>query len=148
MEAWRSFKTAQAELEKIRIGKLQAGQNKIAARWSIAANRCSKDFFEFYKTSNKKSCITELVDQGRFIREPKAIATFIQAFYRDLYTNDSVVEANVEARRICLLSVPTLVTKEMNRTLTRSVEQEELRQALRDIPSRKAPDHDSVPPEL
>lgn len=148
LSAWEQLNAAQAKLEDIRQSKLEATKNANAARWCRVGDRCSKEFFEFHKDPKRKSSITELMDGGRSLTAQKDLEEYILRYYKELYTNDPVVENNVEARNRCLLSVPTLVTESMNRGLLKGFTNNELKKALQDIPSSKAPGHDTIPPEL
>lgn len=78
--AWARLNEAQAELESVRLSKLEATRNHMAAKWTLVGDRCSKEFFEFNKPTSKKAIISELVDNGRSLRSPAEIEQHIKTF--------------------------------------------------------------------
>ena len=148
LEAWSRLNEAQAELESIRLSKLEYSRNKLAARWCMVGDRCSKDFFEFHKSPSRKSDITELVDNGRVLHDTKEIGSFVHNFYHQLYRCDPEVEANTAGREECLRPVRRVISETQNLELIAPIMSAEVLRALKDVPPNKAPGHDSVPPEL
>lgn len=90
--------------------------------------------------------MSELSDRERIIKDLVEIEQFLVDFYRMLYANNPCVEANQEAQEICFRSVPRVVTDEMNAKLTLNFTIEEVKEALRQIPTRKVPRHDTINP--
>ncbi|KAG0623633.1 hypothetical protein M758_3G189600 [Ceratodon purpureus] len=148
LDAWENLNSAQAALEEIRLKKLEASKNATAARWIQVGDRCSKEFFEFHKEHKNKSSISHLQDGDRLLTEEKDIFAYIHGYYKDLYSNDSAVEANLAGRARCLQSVPRLISHDINETLTSPIRMEEVLTALKEMPTDNAPGFDSVPKEL
>jgi hypothetical protein len=73
------------------------------------------------------------------------MATFAQHFYRQLYSQDDVVEANDAACRDCFISVPRLITRVHNRQLEKDITLEEVEKVVKSLPKEKAPDLDMIP---
>ena len=64
-------------MEEIQLRKLEVTKNASMARWYIVGNRCSKEFFEFYKDARRKSNITKLVEDGKSLRSLEEIEEYI-----------------------------------------------------------------------
>ena len=69
-------------------------------------------------------------------------------FYTRLYERDEEVEANCIARRRCLRSVPAIITEEQNQLLTQETTIEEIKKAIEQLPTHKAPGEDRLPTEF
>lgn len=69
-------------------------------------------------------------------------------FYTTLYAKDEEVDANSIARGRCLYSVPSIVTKDQNRQLTRDITLEEIKKAIEMLSTHKALGEDRLPTEF
>lgn len=130
------------------MDKLDKVRNSNASRWITVGDRCSKEFFEFHKEYGRKTIISKLIDGTRSLRDPKEIERYVHGYFKELYKNDLEVESNIQRRAICLMSVPTVVTTEMNAILTEDISEREVEKAVRDLPNDKTPEIDTIPNEL
>lgn len=65
-------------------------------------------------------------------------------FYQQLYTRDDQVEEATDAIEDCLQYLQQLVTDEHNQELLRPVTQEEVNEAVKQLPAGKAPGTNTI----
>lgn len=147
-EARTKLNAAQAELHRIRQGRLGRQYDKQASQWTTTGDRCNKDFFVQMNGQKKPVLIRELNDEGRLLSNQEDMKEYAAHYYRKLYTRDRQVDDNHTARQDCLRSVPRCVTPEQNARLTAPARDLELHTAIKDLAIGKAPGKDGVPIEF
>jgi hypothetical protein len=139
---------AQAKLHEVRQQKLQFQETATLSKWSRVGDRCTKEFFEHHSNSKKPAPITLMIDEGRHLTEQKDLEEHILKFYQQLYKADDQVEANNPAREDCFTFLQSKVTPEHNSELLKPVTMEEVSEAVKQLPSGKAPGTDAIPAEF
>lgn len=148
VEARDTLNAAQIELHIIRQMKMEMKYERILANWTRTGDRCTKEFFEYHTGFKRPSPIKELHDGDKILRTQEELQAYADNYYTNLYTRDEAVEENNEARHECFRSVPEFVTAEQNDVLTRALEVREVIDAVKALPTGKAPGLDGIPAEF
>jgi exonuclease III len=129
------------QLEERRKQEEILWKQKSRVQWLKEGERNTKFFHRTVVHRRHVNRITHLEDgQGNIIREHSKIEAELINFYQDLLTETQ--EDRSEAIQRITRHIPTIVTPEQNAALTRPITQEEVDQAIRDMPSGKAPGPD------
>ena len=96
----------------VRIDKMDKYKFSFGANWAEMDDRCIVKFFSFYKAKRIKTKIKQLVEDGKSLRSQEEIANYIQIFYKNLFTNDLIIEANQIARDECFISISIVAMQE------------------------------------
>jgi hypothetical protein len=129
------------QLEERRKQEEILWKQKSRVQWLKEGERNTKFFHRTVMHRRHVNRITHLEDgQGNIVREHSKIEAELINFYRDLLTETQ--EDRTEAIQRITRHIPTLVTPEQNAALTRPITQEEVDQAVRDMPPGKAPGPD------
>jgi hypothetical protein len=139
---------AQAQLHTVGQQKLQFQETAILSKWSRVGDRCTREFFEQHSSSRKPAPITLMMDEGRPITKQVELEAHILRFYQQLYSGDAQVEANNAAREDCFTYLQPKVTPEHNAELLKPLTVEEVSEAMKQLPSGKAPGTDAIPAEF
>ena len=148
-EARDKLSDAQTVLHEVRQQKLQFQESATLSKWARVGDRCTKEFFEFHEGTRQSITITHLIDEhNNTLTTQPELEAHILAFYQQLYTRDDQVEAATGAREDCLHHLQQLVTAEHNRDLMRPITMEEVTEAVKQLPTGKAPGMDTIPAEF
>ena len=140
---------AQATLHEVRHQKFQYQETAILSKWSRVGDRCTKEFFEHHNGRRKPTPITHMLDEDdNPLSTQRSLEEHILKFYRQLYTSDPQVEENNAAREECFLYIQQTVTEEKNQELLKPITAEEVKEAMKQLPSGKAPGVDAMPAEF
>lgn len=82
------YSEAQLELKQLTMDSLEKHQHEMAALWFRYGDRCSKQFFTFYKSPHKKVNIHSLRIGSQSVTDQTSKHEAITDFYRTLYTED------------------------------------------------------------
>ena len=102
----------------------------------------------FTKRPRIRILILELHHEGKILKLPQDIQLAISDYYHSLYSKDEAVDMNTQARRMCLATVPKIMTTEQNTLLIQPFLVEDLHNALKDLPTCKVPGLDGTPTEF
>ena len=141
-EARDRLSDAQAKLHEVRLQKFQFKESDILSKWTRVGDRCTKEFFEHFTGHRKQVTITQLLDGDNLLE------SHILEFYEKLYVLDEQVEYNEAARIDCLQFLKQSVTEEHNQELLKPLTQEEVSEAVKQLPAGKAPGIDTIPAEF
>lgn len=147
-EARNKLSEAQTNLHTVRQQKLQFQETAILSKWARVGDGCTKEFFEHHSSNKKPAPITFMLDKGRPLTKQKELEDHILKFYKQLYKADEQVEANDAAREDCFTFLQPTVTPEHNAKLLKPVTLEEVSEAVKQLPSGKAPGIDAIPAEF
>jgi exonuclease III len=129
------------QLEERRQQEEMLWKQKSRVQWLKEGERNTKFFHRTAVHRRHVNRITHLEDsQGNTIREHAKIEEELIHYYRDLLTEPK--EDRTEAIQRITRHIPTLVTPQQNAALTRPITQEEVDQAVSEMPSGKAPGPD------
>jgi hypothetical protein len=109
---------------------------------------CTKEFFEFHEGIRQPTNITHLIDGDTTLTKQEELEAHILRFYKQLYTRDEQVEENSEARTDCFQHLSQLVTEDHNKELLRPITIDEVAEAVKQLPTGKAPGADTIPTEF
>jgi hypothetical protein len=131
----------QAELEERKKQEEIMWRQKSRVQWLKEGERNTKFFHRAMVHHRYINQITQLEDaQGNPIREHTQIAEELNTYYKELLTETN--EDRKEAIQRITRHIPSLVTPEKNEALMRPITQEEVDQAVKGMPSGKAPGPD------
>jgi hypothetical protein len=147
-EARDRLSAAQVHLHEVRQQKFKYQESAILSKWARVGDRCSKEFFEHYNCNRKPAPITHMMDDGVPLSNQKDLEEHILRFYRQLYTQDPLVENNSAAREECFQFVKLTVTDEHNTELLKPLTMDEVAEAMKQLPAGKAPGVDAIPAEF
>ena len=147
-EARDKLSDAQTKLHEVRQQKLQFQETTTLSKWSRVGDRCTKEFFEHHSSSKKPAPITLMIDEGRHITQQRELEEHILKFYQQLYKANSQVEDNTMAREDCFTFLKSKVTPAHNAELLKPITQEEVSEAVKQLPAGKAPGTDAIPAEF
>ena len=147
-EARDRLSDAQVKLHEVRQQKLQFQEMATLSKWSRVGDICTKEFFEHFSGQRKRAPITHMKDEDRIISTQAELEEHILQFYKELYTADDLVENNQAAREDCFKHVKVTVTADHNAELLKPITIEEVKEAMKQLPSGKAPGIDSIPAEF
>jgi exonuclease III len=148
VEARDKLSEAQIKLHEVRQQKFQFQESAILSKWSRVGDRCTKEFFEHHAGTRKPAPIIHMMDGDRPINTQAALEEHILNFYKQLYQRDDQVENNSAAREDCFQFLRPTVTEEHNLELLKPLTQEEVKEALKQLPAGKAPGIDAIPAEF
>ena len=89
-----------------------------------------------------------LDEEDNPLSTPQELEEHILKFYRQLYTKDQRVEENHAAREECFQYLQKTVTEAHNLELLKPLTQKEVKEAMKQLPSGKAPGVDAIPAEF
>ena len=148
-EARDRLSEAQVRLHEVRQQKFLFQECAILSKWSRVGDRCTKEFFEHHNSNRKPAPITHMLDDSdNHITTQQALEEHIIQFYQQLYTKDQAVEDNNEAREECFLCLQRTVTEAHNQELLKPLTQDEVKDAMKQLPTGKAPGLDAIPAEF
>jgi hypothetical protein len=147
-EARNRLSDAQAKLHEVRQQKFQYQESDILSKWARVGDRCTKEFFEHYTGQRRQSTINQLMEGDTMLTTQAELEKHILTFYESLYTRDEQVENNITARQDCLQLLKKTVTAEHNEELLKPLTQEEVVEAVKQLPSGKSPGVDTIPAEF
>jgi exonuclease III len=130
-----------AELEERKEQEEILWRQKSRVQWLKEGEKNTKFFHRSMVHRRYINKITQLEDaQGNPIREHNRIAEELTNYYKDLLTetNDDRMPAINKITR----NIPSLITQEHNEALTRPITQEEVDQAVKEMPPGKSPSPD------
>ena len=130
-------------LEEQRQLKLDDMAHKVASHWIQVGDKCSKSYFDFQKGPRKRSLISKLYHDGT-LNTLHEIQSAIFEYYYNLYSKDKMVDANTQARRECFASAPKIVINAQNNFLIQPFTEEDLLNALKDLPNGKVSRPDGI----
>ena len=107
-----------------------------------------RKFFEFHEGHKKPTPITRLQDGDTILSTQPELEKHILTFYEKLYTRDEAVEVDIEAQEECFRHLHQTVTAAHNQELLKPLTQEEVTEAVKQLPAGKAPSVDSIPAEF
>jgi hypothetical protein len=148
VEARDRLNEAQVKLHEVRQQKFQFQESAILSKWARVGDRCTKEFFEHHADTRKPTPIIHMMDGDRPINTQAALEEHILKFYQQLYQRDDQVEGNTAAREDCFQFVRQTVTDEHNMELMKPLTQEEVTEAMKQLPNGKAPRIDAIPAEF
>lgn len=146
-QARETLNKAQMDLHQQRQKQLEAKHDRHMSEWTRIGDRCNKEFFEFHTGYKKPAPVRELINNGSSLTNHAEMQSYVDSFYINLYSRD-MVEANQEARQNCFTSVPRCVTRAQGEKLLLSPCIQEVIEAVKSLPSGKAPGLDGVPIEF
>lgn len=144
-DARNRLSDAQAALHEVRQQKFQFQESAILLKWARVGDRCTKKFFEHHLGTRCPTTIHHLQAGDRILTSPSDLEAHILNFYEQLYANDEEVELNVAALEDCFQFIRQTVTEEHNVDLLRPLTLEEVTEAMKHLPSGKAPGVDTIP---
>ena len=147
-EARDKLSDAQAAIHEVRQQKFQFQESAILSKWARVGDRCTKEFFEHHAGHRQPTPIKQLKDGERIISNQGELEAHILQFYKDLYTRDENVESNDGAREDCFRYLQRTVTAEHNSELLKPITPEEVSEAVKQLPTGKAPGVDTIPAEF
>ena len=122
--------------------------HKTANHWIQVEDMCSKAYFDFQRGLRKRSLISELHYDRKLLNSFTKIQSPISDYYYIFYSKDEKVDANIQARQECFSSIPKIVSKAQNNFLIQPFREDDLLNALRDLPNGKVLGLDGIPPKL
>ena len=147
-EARDRLSDAQAKLHEVSQQKFQFQENAILSKWTRVGDRCTKEFFEHYAGNRKLVTISQLLEGDKMLDTQPELEKHILAFYESLYSRDEQVETNEAARLDCLQYLDKKVTAEHNEELLKPLTQEEVAEAVKQLPAGKFLGIDTIPAEF
>jgi hypothetical protein len=139
---------AQEKLAEVFQSSVERNHHLTSSSWLRYTDTCSKSFFDFHRIGKKKTLLRELETEEGIIGGQSDLALYVTGFYAKLYTSDSSALGTKEAQEKCWKSVPTKVTPAANERLVKELSLKDISEAIRALPKRKAPSHDSIPIEF
>jgi len=110
---------SQSKLTEVFQNSVERNRHLSASNWLRYGDTCSKAFFDFNRTRNKRSLLRELETEGGTVSGQNDLTQYITEFYTRLYSSDANTPGTEEAQQRCWTSVPIKVSGEINETLTR-----------------------------
>ena len=147
-EARDRLSDAQAKLHEVRQQKFQFKESATLSKWTRVGDRCTKEFFEHFSGSRRQITIKQLLEGDTLLTSQRELERHILSFYQGLYSLDEQVENNLAARVDCLQFLRKAVTYEHNTELLRPLTQEEVTDAVKNMPTGKSPGVDTIPTEF
>lgn len=147
-EARDRLSDAQAKLHEVRQQKFQFKESATLSKWTRVGDRCTKELFEHYAGHRRPVTINQLLEGDKLLDTQAELERHILAFYESLYSLDEQVENNTAARLDCLQFLEKKVTAEHNEELLKPLTQEEVAEAVKQLPAGKSPGIDTIPAEF
>lgn len=118
------------------------------SKWTRIGDMCTKDFFEHYTGHRRQVTINQLLDGDNLLSTQQELERHILTFNESLYSIDEQVENNAAVRLDCLQYIQRTITEDHNAEHLRPLTHEEVAEALKQLPSGKAPGIDTIPAEF
>ena len=147
-EARDRLSDAQTKLHEVRQQKFQFQDSAILSKWTRVGDRCTKEFSEHYARNRKPVTISQLLEGDKMLDTQSELERHIMAFYESMYSSDEQVETNEAVRLDCLQYLDKKVTTEHNEELLKPLTQEEVAEAVKQLPAGKSPGIDTIPAEF
>lgn len=117
-KARESLNEAQHVLHQVRQQKLETKFHNRANNWSRITDKCNKGFFEIFSYSKTPIFIQELHHEGCVLKTQEDLMEHSMSFYKDLYTAPEETDTAQTTCLMCLRSVPSRVSQELNEPIT------------------------------
>ncbi|KAL4351327.1 hypothetical protein GQ457_06G004380 [Hibiscus cannabinus] len=135
------LKDLKAELTKIWESEEMYWQQRSRIEWLKSGDKNSKFFHVTTLQNRRQNCICRIKNsQGEWLEDDKDIAQLFQEHFKGVYTKALSIDFDSISDII-----PRVVTEEMNRELCRRVTREEVKEAIFNMGSLKAPGPDGFP---
>ncbi|CAA0841624.1 Unknown protein, partial [Striga hermonthica] len=137
---WDSWAETKRDLNKAHLHEELFWQQKSRQRWLREGDANTRFFHTFTLQRRRHNAITRLLcSQGRVLTSQRAIEQHIADFYTKLFTS----EGSMGGDSIIHL-IPQTITADMNAALLKPVTEEEVKAALFNLPTDKAPGEEGM----